>query len=202
MDPYRRTISVQEAGSTGEQSGLDAEIEALWWPAFWEHCSYPQLTGDYSTVIRSSDPLPSVTDGPQWRAYLDAVPEVSALEFGAGVPGRLLGINVVVGARHVIAKTNIIEYEKFRLGTKISRVGNSARLQKSFRTLRQRARAAAVESATWRANPDWATKLGYNAESLAANFTNEAGGIASLLDELYALPGELARCPVIVGSAQ
>lgn len=27
---------------------------------------------------------------------------------------------------------------------------------------------------------------------------NEAGGIASLLDELYALPGELARCPVIV----
>jgi dolichol-phosphate mannosyltransferase len=27
---------------------------------------------------------------------------------------------------------------------------------------------------------------------------NEAGSIASLLDELYALPGELARCPVIV----
>jgi DNA-binding CsgD family transcriptional regulator len=78
MDPYRRTISFQEAGSTTDQSGLDPEIDALWWPAFWEHCSYPQLTGDYSNVLRSTDPLPGVTDGPQWHAYLEAVPEASA----------------------------------------------------------------------------------------------------------------------------
>ena len=24
----------------------------LWWPAFWENCSYPQRTGDYATVWR------------------------------------------------------------------------------------------------------------------------------------------------------
>jgi len=52
---------------------MDAELLELWWPALWENCSYPQRTGDYTTVIRESDDhLPGSQAGPAWEAFVEA----------------------------------------------------------------------------------------------------------------------------------
>jgi DNA-binding CsgD family transcriptional regulator len=74
MDPYRREITVQYAdpGTAGDESE-DPELTDLWWPAMWEHCSYPQRSGDYQTVTRGSDELPGVRSGPHWQAYVDGL---------------------------------------------------------------------------------------------------------------------------------
>lgn len=50
----------------------DGELLELWWPAFWESCSYPQRSGDYATVTRDSDDLPGVGNGPKWAAFAEA----------------------------------------------------------------------------------------------------------------------------------
>jgi DNA-binding CsgD family transcriptional regulator len=70
MDPYRREISTQSLDPS--EDGPDPELDALWWPAFWESCSYPQRSGDYTSVIRGSDRLPGVAAGPRWAAFSDA----------------------------------------------------------------------------------------------------------------------------------
>jgi hypothetical protein len=54
MDPYRQTGSIQDSGAV-EYSGDEEEWD-LWWPAFWEHCSYSLRSGDYVSVTRGSDP--------------------------------------------------------------------------------------------------------------------------------------------------
>ena len=72
MDPYARKISMQSIEPAGD---VDPEVDALWWPAFWEHCSYPLHSGDYATVIRGTDVLPGMRSGPAWQAYVDANPE-------------------------------------------------------------------------------------------------------------------------------
>ncbi len=78
MDPYRRNISIQDAAATVTSTIGSPELDDLWWAAFWEHCAYPQLSGDFTRVVRGSDPLPGQVDGPQWQAYLDAEPAASA----------------------------------------------------------------------------------------------------------------------------
>lgn len=56
----------------GDDEVLDGEKRELWWPAFWEACSYPQRSGDYTTVTRESDHLPGVADGPHWATFAEA----------------------------------------------------------------------------------------------------------------------------------
>lgn len=71
MDPYRQEISIQDTDDDGE---LDDDVLALWWPAFWEGCAYPMLTGDYATIMRSSNHEP----GPRWQAYAEAAQQTIA----------------------------------------------------------------------------------------------------------------------------
>lgn len=55
MDHRRRVSTLQ---STAPDDGADdPETEALFWDGFWESlgCSYPQRTGDHTTVTRRSD---------------------------------------------------------------------------------------------------------------------------------------------------
>jgi DNA-binding CsgD family transcriptional regulator len=85
MDPYSRSLSIQEAGLIGLQDE-DPEVEALWWPAFWEHCAYPIRSGDYSSVVRASDRLPHQTDGPHWRALIEAAPDCGAYNVIVSLP--------------------------------------------------------------------------------------------------------------------
>ncbi len=72
LDLIRQTGELQGADPSEVGPDLDAEHQALWWPAFWESCSYPQRSGDYSTVIRESDVLPGVSEGPRWAAFAEA----------------------------------------------------------------------------------------------------------------------------------
>lgn len=83
MDPYRRDISVQSLDPAIDD---DDEVEELWWPAFWEHCSYPQRTGDFASVWRSSDRLPGLEAGPHWSAFLEVSPECSAHHIVVSLP--------------------------------------------------------------------------------------------------------------------
>ncbi len=76
MDPYRQAGSVQDVEAI-THAGDDEEWD-LWWPAFWEHCSYSLRSGDYVSVTRGSDALPGRTVGPHWSAYLEASPESGA----------------------------------------------------------------------------------------------------------------------------
>ncbi len=73
MDPYRKEISIQAAGEASE--GDDQDVMDLWWAAYWESCSYPQRSGDYSTILRDTDDLPGMERGPAWNAYAEADPE-------------------------------------------------------------------------------------------------------------------------------
>lgn len=82
MDPYRHVMSIQAS----EPSADDDRDLNLWWPAFWEHCSYPQRSGDYATVWRGSDTLPGVVNGPHWAAFIDASPESAAHHVVVSLP--------------------------------------------------------------------------------------------------------------------
>jgi DNA-binding CsgD family transcriptional regulator len=75
MDPYQRTVSLQ---SVEPEDTEDPDVQEMWWPAFWEHCSYPLHSGDYATVTRGSDDLPGMRSGPAWQAYVDANPASGA----------------------------------------------------------------------------------------------------------------------------
>jgi DNA-binding CsgD family transcriptional regulator len=66
MDPYKRVLAAQDGAECDDLD--DPEQWELWWPAFWESCSYPQRSGDFSTVTRGSDHLPGVRKGPKWAA--------------------------------------------------------------------------------------------------------------------------------------
>jgi DNA-binding CsgD family transcriptional regulator len=72
MDPYRHVMSLQGTEPSGP---MDAEALELWWPAFWENCSYPQQSGDYVSVWRGSDELPGMVAGSSTAAWLDASPD-------------------------------------------------------------------------------------------------------------------------------
>ena len=76
MDPYRHLLSIQAVEPSSSTD--DDEVLDLWWPAFWESCSYPLLTGDYTTVWRGSDALPMPVAGPHWSAFVEASPESAA----------------------------------------------------------------------------------------------------------------------------
>jgi DNA-binding CsgD family transcriptional regulator len=84
MDPYRHLISIQSVESPA--AGDDSETVDLWWPAFWEHCSYPQRSGDFATVWRGSDAMPGTSAGPHWAAYLEASPESAAHNVVVSLP--------------------------------------------------------------------------------------------------------------------
>jgi DNA-binding CsgD family transcriptional regulator len=71
QDPVHRTLVLQ-ALCPDDDGPADADLLELWWPALWENCSYPLLTGDYSTVIRESDDLPGGRQGPRWAAFVEA----------------------------------------------------------------------------------------------------------------------------------
>lgn len=68
-DPYSRLGSLQ----VSDGDGIDP-YEALSWPAFWEGFCYPQISGDWISVTRSTDRLPGVRRGPKVAAYLEASP--------------------------------------------------------------------------------------------------------------------------------
>jgi DNA-binding CsgD family transcriptional regulator len=82
MDPYRHVMSIQAVEPSAEG---DDDLD-LWWPAFWEHCSYPQRSGDYASVWRESDALPGLTSGPHWAEYLAASPESAAHNVVVSLP--------------------------------------------------------------------------------------------------------------------
>lgn len=66
-------ISLQESDSpvaVDDEDQLD-----LWWPAWWECCSYPQRSGDYVSVVRGSDRIPGMEPGPHWARLLEIAPE-------------------------------------------------------------------------------------------------------------------------------
>lgn len=50
----------------------DPEFDRLSWLAHEEAFSYPQRSGDYVSVTRSTDTLPGVTRGPHFWAFVDA----------------------------------------------------------------------------------------------------------------------------------
>jgi DNA-binding CsgD family transcriptional regulator len=82
MDPYRHAMSIQAVEPSDAEDGhLD-----LWWPAFWEGCSYPQCTGDYASVWRGSDTLPGLAAGPHWAAFLEVSPESAAHHVVVSLP--------------------------------------------------------------------------------------------------------------------
>jgi DNA-binding CsgD family transcriptional regulator len=85
MDPYQRMISIQSLEPEPELAA-DADVDALWWPAFWEHCGYPLRSGDYARVIRGSDVLPGQASGPAWRAFLEASPESGSHQVIVSLP--------------------------------------------------------------------------------------------------------------------
>jgi DNA-binding CsgD family transcriptional regulator len=70
MDPYRWEGSVQEL----VEDPLDKipEVDELGRAAFWEAFCYPQRSGDFVSVTRSTDRLPGVGRGPCFDAYLEA----------------------------------------------------------------------------------------------------------------------------------
>jgi DNA-binding CsgD family transcriptional regulator len=72
MDPYQRTISVQEL--VPDEAGEDApsDLVAMWWSAFWESCCYPQRSGDFRTIWQHGDALPLVHVGTRWLAFAEA----------------------------------------------------------------------------------------------------------------------------------
>ncbi len=84
MDPYRHVISIQSVESPAAED--DREAVDLWWPAFWEHCSYPQRSGDFATVWRGSDAMPGTSAGPHWAEYLEASPESAAHHVVVSLP--------------------------------------------------------------------------------------------------------------------
>ena len=49
-----------------------SELDRLGLAAYWEAFSYPERSGDYANVIRSSDRLPGVARGPCFHAYYEA----------------------------------------------------------------------------------------------------------------------------------
>jgi DNA-binding CsgD family transcriptional regulator len=71
IDPYQRVIAGQ-GDRPDPDGGVGAKLAELWWPAFWESCSYPQRSGDYTSVTRESDALPGVRKGPKWAAFAEA----------------------------------------------------------------------------------------------------------------------------------
>lgn len=71
MDLRAATVSLQ---SVDDPEAFNDEDLDLWWPAFWEHCAYPQHSSDYVSVIRASDDLPHSSRGPHWARYLEANP--------------------------------------------------------------------------------------------------------------------------------
>jgi DNA-binding CsgD family transcriptional regulator len=74
VDPYSRTIALQEATADPvDDDDVDEDVSELWWAAFWESCSYPQRSGDFSSVWRSQDSLPGVHKGPRWHEFAEAV---------------------------------------------------------------------------------------------------------------------------------
>jgi DNA-binding CsgD family transcriptional regulator len=82
MDPYRHAMSVQAVEPSDDGDGdLD-----LWWPAFWESCSYPQRTGDFASVWRGSDALPGLAPGPHWAEFLEVSPESAAHHVVVSLP--------------------------------------------------------------------------------------------------------------------
>ena len=48
------------------------EADRLGLAAYWEAFSYPQRSGDYTSITRSSDRLPQVFRGPHFHAYWEA----------------------------------------------------------------------------------------------------------------------------------
>ena len=86
MDPYRHTMSVQSDDPAAESGTID-DLD-LWWPAFWEHCAYPLVSGNYSAVIRGSDDVPGQVAGAHWSAYLEEQPDASAHHVIVSLPPR------------------------------------------------------------------------------------------------------------------
>ncbi len=86
MDPYRHTMSVQSDDPAAESGTID-DLD-LWWPAFWEHCAYPLVSGNYSAVIRGSDDVPGQVAGAHWLAYLEEQPDASAHHVIVSLPPR------------------------------------------------------------------------------------------------------------------
>ena len=70
MDPYRWEGEVQAL----EDDPLDdlPDVDRLSRAAFWEAWSYPQRSGDFVTVTRSSDRIPGVQRGRCFDAYIEA----------------------------------------------------------------------------------------------------------------------------------
>jgi DNA-binding CsgD family transcriptional regulator len=73
MNLHEGWISLQESDSpvaVDDNNQLD-----VWWPAWWECCSYPQRTGDYVSILRDSDRIPGTEPGPHWARFLETRPD-------------------------------------------------------------------------------------------------------------------------------
>jgi DNA-binding CsgD family transcriptional regulator len=70
FDPYEGQGSTQAL----VEDALDElpGVNRLGLAAYWEAFSYPQRSGDYTRITRSSDPLPQVFRGPCYHAYWEA----------------------------------------------------------------------------------------------------------------------------------
>jgi DNA-binding CsgD family transcriptional regulator len=71
IDPYARTIALQERLPVEDVDAPGEEDIGMWWAAFWEACSHPQRSGDFTSVRRSEDDLPDLHKGPRWHAFLE-----------------------------------------------------------------------------------------------------------------------------------
>ena len=57
MDPHLRCVEAQDSEPLDAVDGNDDEALTLFWQGFWSSpcCSYPNRTGDYTTISRLSD---------------------------------------------------------------------------------------------------------------------------------------------------
>jgi DNA-binding CsgD family transcriptional regulator len=85
-DPYlRQWGGVQAVAPRDHDLHLDSEGLSIYWAAFWEAFCHPQLSGDFSSVRRSSDRVPGTGPGPRWAA-LHEFEGGGSLSLAANVP--------------------------------------------------------------------------------------------------------------------
>jgi hypothetical protein len=67
-DPYEQGIWWVQA-LVDDPVDDDPEVGAA---AFWEAFCYPQVTGDFVTVVRSTDGFAGISRGPRWAVYRES----------------------------------------------------------------------------------------------------------------------------------
>jgi DNA-binding CsgD family transcriptional regulator len=70
-DPYTPGVGSVQA-LVDDPTDDDPEITTLGRAAFWEAFCYPQVTGDFVTVVRSTDGFAGIGRGQRWAAYHEA----------------------------------------------------------------------------------------------------------------------------------